>query len=427
MGRSRWLGLALILAVVTALFGGSGASAADEWQHLAIPGETLILRADSRVSSTLVAAPAQAPALRAQAAQITVEYDGFSAEAQAAFQAAVNIWQGFLNAPIPIRVQATWTELDEGVLGGARPAGFLINTSTNIIYPVALGQQLANTDPNPGEFDIEAVFNNTGVNWYFGSGQAPAGTYNLTSVVLHELAHGLGFTDSFFIEDGVGAYGDDEGNPLIFDRFVVNSDGVPLTDTSRYPNPSTALADQIESEALFFNGTRARAANNGAPPRLYAPDPFELGSSVAHFDEETYPAGNPNSLMTPFLRSGESIYDPGALTLGVFADLGWSVTGGTTPPPSPTPSPSTPPSPAPSATPTPAPSTPTPTPTPAPSAPPSPPSTGNGGYLPGLPNTGDGSMGGGGEAGRTGWLLLLPFIALGAGLPIALRVRRRLG
>src|SRR3954468_22214022 len=113
--RSWWLRLALVLTSVVALFGNVGVSAAGEWRLLATPGAPLILRADPEGVQSLVAAPATAPVLRAQAAQITVEYDGFSAEAQAAFQNAVNIWQGLLNAPIPIRVQATWTSLDEGI------------------------------------------------------------------------------------------------------------------------------------------------------------------------------------------------------------------------------------------------------------------------------------------------------------------------
>lgn len=91
------------------------------------------------------------------------------------------------------------------------------------------------------------------------------------------------------------------------------------------------------------------------------------------------------------------------------------------PTPSPTPAPSASPTPAPSASPTPRPSA-----SPAPSASPvpSPPPTGNGGFLPGLPNTGDGGMGGTGSGGgAANWLLLVPFLALAAGLTY--RVRRR--
>ncbi len=88
----------------------------------------------------------------------------------------------------------------------------------------------------------------------------------------------------------------------------------------------------------------------------------------------------------------------------------------------PTPSPSPSPSASPSTTPTP-----TPRPSSSPSAPPtplpSPPATGNGGYLPGLPNTGAGAV----EAPAApssghAWWLVLPFLLT---VPLAFRLRRR--
>jgi hypothetical protein len=333
--RHWWLRLVIVLTCVVAFSGGLGTSAANEWQYIATPGAERIFRAELQPVQSFVAPPARPAELRAQAAQFTVEYQGFSPEAQAAFQYAVDIWQRLLDAPIPIRVQATWTPLEEGVLGSAGSAGFLVDQNTRTAFPVSLGQQLVRQDPNPGAADIVARFNSTGVDWYYGTGQAPAGQYNLATVVLHELAHGLGFADSFDVENGVGRWGEDN-IALVFDRFVFNANGVSLTDTTRFANPSASLAEQLQSNALFFNGQRTRAANGGTPPRLFAPNPFIRGSSIAHFDEQTYPAGNPNSLMTPGLRPGESIYDPGALALGVFADIGWSIAAGPAPSPSPT-------------------------------------------------------------------------------------------
>lgn len=112
-----------------------------------------------------------------------------------------------------------------------------------------------------------------------------------------------------------------------------------------------------------------------------------------------------------------------------------SIAGGPTPPaspaPSPVPSPTPSPVPSPSVQPSPS-ATPRPSATPVPSAIPSPPSspipspppTGSGGYLPGLPNTGAG--GGNGTSSPPAWLLILPFLALGAGLtPLARRIVRR--
>src|SRR3989304_1633836 len=52
-------------------------------------------------------------------ATFQVTYNGFSAEAQAAFQAAVNIWASTITSPAPIRVVANWTPLGSGILGSA--------------------------------------------------------------------------------------------------------------------------------------------------------------------------------------------------------------------------------------------------------------------------------------------------------------------
>ena len=58
--------------------------------------------------------------------------------------------------------------------------------------------------------------------------------------------------------------------------------------------------------------------------KMYAPATYEPGSSYSHFDESTYPAGDPASLMTPSIGYGEAIHDPGALGLGLLNDIGWT-------------------------------------------------------------------------------------------------------
>ncbi len=310
--------LVVVMCVLSFLAAVPQARATEAWEGK--PGGSLtMLYADDREVQTYVAPPTQATELRAQAATITVAYEGFPPAAQASFQYAVQIWQSLLVAPLPIRVQAVWTELPTGVLGGARPEGFYVNTITKISYPVALAKQLMNRDPSPGEADIMAAFNSSGVTWYYGTGQTPPGQFNFTTVALHELGHGLGFTDSFGVTSGLGGWGSG-GVPLIFDRFVVDASNTSLLTAARYPNPSIALTTGLQSDQLFFNGPKARAANAGKSARLYAPNPFEEGSSVSHLDEEVYPPGDPNSLMTPVGARGETNYNPGPITLGIFAD-----------------------------------------------------------------------------------------------------------
>ncbi|MDP0972089.1 hypothetical protein Q6294_34735, partial [Klebsiella pneumoniae] len=60
-------------------------------------------------------------------------------------------------------------------------------------------------------------------------------------------------------------------------------------------------------------------------PRIYAPTTFSEGSSISHFDENTYPAGSDNSLMLPSVRTAEVNHKPGELLLRALQEMGWYI------------------------------------------------------------------------------------------------------
>jgi hypothetical protein len=265
------------------------------------------------------------------ASRIEVTYSGFTPEAQAAFQYAVNIWQALLNSPVPIRVQATWTTLGTNTLGSAGTTALYTRvdgaTRSDVLYPAALAEKLAGRDLNgTSNPDISARFNNA-INWYYGTdGKPGANQYDLVSVVLHELGHGLGFqagTD-YSVDNTEGEYTDP---PFNFATFIENQAGQLITDTRLFVNPSVPLGTQFISNGLYFDSPLARAANNTASadkrPKLYAPTTFSGGSSISHLDEATYPAGNENSLMSPQVGAAEAIHNPGPITLAIFNEIGW--------------------------------------------------------------------------------------------------------
>jgi hypothetical protein len=173
---------------------------------------------------------------------------------------------------------------------------------------------------------------NSNASWYFGTSTPPSGAFDFTSVALHEIGHGLGFTGSMRVTSGQGAWG--SGSPPlpdIFDRFTTDAMRRSLLNTSVYPNPSTALASALTSGNVFFDSTSTNAADGTGRPKLYAPSTW-TSSSYSHLDEATYGPGNPNSLMTPTLNSSEVVHSPGPLTLCMLKALGWSVSQ-TCPPP----------------------------------------------------------------------------------------------
>ncbi|MBI1880329.1 MAG: hypothetical protein HYR94_19265, partial [Chloroflexi bacterium] len=295
-----------------------------------MPGRLVILRADPNYFPARVAPPKEAE-LGIQSATFNVTYNGFSPEAQAAFQRAVDIWASQITSTVTIKVTANWTPLGPGVLGAAGPSNFFRNFPNapiaNRWYPSALADSLRGADLEPGASDITAFFSSSFANWYFGTdGNPGAGQYDLVSVVLHELGHGLGFVGSMTVDDGngqvectgtngIGCWGL-AGTPLIFDQFAENGSGQQLINTALFPNPSAALGTQLTSNNIFFDGPNTRTANGGNPAKLYAPTPFQSGSSFSHLDEIFN--GTPNALMTFSLNLGESAHNPGPVTLGIF-------------------------------------------------------------------------------------------------------------
>lgn len=264
---------------------------------------------------------------QAPTANITVNYIGsWTGPAQNAFEYAVTIWEGLLVSSVAVKVDAEWSgSLPPGALGGAGPYDFLANYANapqvNTWYPVALANTYAGVDLNGSDPEIDSVFSSTFSNWYFGTdGNTPGGTYDFVSVVLHELGHGLGFTGSMRVQGGLGNWGYGTAYPFIYDRFTENGAGQALLS---FPNNSTALASQLTSGSVYFDGPNANAANGGSRPRLYAPGSWQQGSSYSHLDESTFPGGTTNALMTPQISSGEANHNPGPIALGIFKDSGW--------------------------------------------------------------------------------------------------------
>lgn len=262
-----------------------------------------------------------------------VTYTGFSPQAQQAFQLAVDIWSNIISSPVPIRINAVWHPIDSGnqqgtILGQASPATFSRNfpgqQKAGTWYPIALAEKISGQELNSiNESDIDAEFNSS-ANWYLGTGVPSSSQYDFTSVVLHELCHGLGFTSSLRSTSTTttASWGYETGSPFIFDHFVQNGTGQQLIDTKNFANPSSALRQQLVGNSLYFASPIA-AANGTEKPRLYAPLTYQAGSSTSHLNDPSYPSGNENSLMTSTASQREVIRDPGPLVRNIFADMGW--------------------------------------------------------------------------------------------------------
>lgn len=257
-------------------------------------------------------------------------------EARAATQYAAEIWQSLLVSSVPIYVAVNWSAPSSSGALAATGADYatLLNfqgaPKGSTLYPSALAEKLLQREITGAQSpDILIQVNPSPPNgWYYGlDGNTPAGRYDFVSTILHEMAHGLGFTGSFAVNNTTGLWGQifgtNTGFPAIFDRFVENADGVKIVEGS-IENNSAALRNQLTGQNLFFAGPLANTANLDLKSKLYAPRQYSSGSSIYHLDEVF--SRTPNALMTFQASPGESIFSPGPVTLGILNDMGWKTT-----------------------------------------------------------------------------------------------------
>ncbi len=290
-----------------------------------VPNERTVIQATTADGPTFVAPPVILPQPE-RTASFVVNYTGFSTEAQAAFQYAVDIWSSLITSDVPIVIDATWEDLPGNTLGSAGATGLWYNfggaPSNNVLYPSPLADKLAGSDLEPGSADMVANFD-SGTDWYFGlDGNTPFAQYDLVSVVLHEIGHGLGFAGTMYVGVDLNGYVLNGSLAHIYDEFVYTGNNEALLD---FGNGTAALADALLGDNLYWAGIQGNAQSGDFSPKLYAPSGWEQGSSLSHFDESTYPAGSVHSLMTPQIGNGEAIHSPGPMALGVLEDIGWTV------------------------------------------------------------------------------------------------------
>lgn len=203
----------------------------------------------------------------------------------------------------------------------------------NTFYGASLANSLNGSDLASEEFDMLITYNQN-FTWYYGTdGNTPSGQYDLMTVVLHEIAHGLNFSGSMQYTSGSASWGYGYGSPNIYDVFMRDGSGTQLIDTATYPNGSTALGSALVSDDIWFHGSNAMTANGDQRVKMYSPATWSVGSSYSHLDYNTF-NNTSNQLMVWAISDGESIHDPGAITNGLFQDLGWTISGSTPSPPS---------------------------------------------------------------------------------------------
>ena len=252
--------------------------------------------------------------------KFVITYKNFPEWAKKEFQLAADVWGANFQSSTPINIDATWTRsASYGVLGSARPGSFFQAFAgapdQTLWYPSALANALAGKDLDPKNPEMIIQINSAATWNTRGDGAPRSNEYDLQSVFVHEMGHGLGFlsTDSYDTFFGFGTI----EQPTPYDAYAQLPDGQRLSDL---PSPSLELGKAITG-TLVWSGAFGVAANGGVKPILYTPKKYEEGSSVSHLDEDTFGSAGLDAAMTPNLDAGEIFHEPGPLLLAMMEDL----------------------------------------------------------------------------------------------------------
>jgi hypothetical protein len=190
-----------------------------------------------------------------------------------AYQFAADLWGAVLESDAEIRVQASFQPLQcvdtRVVLGSAGTSPIYILTEPgqpDTLYHGALADSLVGFDiQNGAGVDIISRFNasygrtnpdgtpgSPGSGWYYGlDGKTPAGLTNFLNVVMHEIAHGLGFSGFGSVTTGAPL----AGYPDVYSRFAFDN----TTQKGWYQLDNAGRVAALSSNNVVFRGPNVTA------------------------------------------------------------------------------------------------------------------------------------------------------------------------
>ena len=280
------------------------------WGYIYASGNSVSVQATARLPSAKLE----------KKSNFLINFNTVPSIARPAVQTAVDIWSENFASTVPVNVNVKWgSSSGYGVLASASAKNNFSNFNgapdKTLYYASALANALAGRDLDPTSPEIEILITSNAP-WYYGTdGNCPARSFDLVSVILHEMGHGLGFVSGNYYDAFSGFGRVDQPTP--FDAYAQLPDGRRLADM---PSPSLEAGKAMTSD-LVWSGENAVKANNGIKPKLYTPSTYEPGSSISHLDEATFSQSVDNAVMTPNLDSGEVFHLPGPLVLAMFEDM----------------------------------------------------------------------------------------------------------
>ena len=263
--------------------------------------------------------------------------EGFPEEAKQPVLTAADILDSHLFLRVPLEVEVRWDEDAEGVAWGG-PGSY--SCTSWACRPIGLQNQISGRDGDPGNPDIKITIASNDFFHLSLDGEPPPDKVDLVTIVLHEIAHGLGFVSwlhAIESEEEIDTNSDEEeealpmaelgrssnGSTSLFDKFIWTYEHSWVEGRE---NPSSDLYKMLTSRSLFWGGTESPWRNTPSRSRAANGGPVLLWTT----EDETNPShlhayAHYRSFMRPWLDWGEANHEPDSVVLGMLYDMGWEL------------------------------------------------------------------------------------------------------
>lgn len=258
----------------------------------------------------------------------------------AALTRAGQRWTNYLNITVPVKINIILINFSAAPFSGLTLGNGRQNFSnapvSNYLYPTALANQIAGTELNPGEADMD-IYINLATAMHYGTGKPNNSHEDFMTLIMHEMGHGLGFTSTGYVNsNNEGSFGNvpasalapltttfpwrgQDGAPTIYDKFIIKQSHNHLIGLQ--PNNTVALGDSIKNNANYFDGPSfANSSNGGNPVKLSGgTGSFVLGVDLLHLNDNIC-----NSIMSYCWGMGDTVRKPANWELGILKEIGWN-------------------------------------------------------------------------------------------------------
>lgn len=240
-------------------------------------------------------------------------------EARDAILGAFTVWDQVIHSDVTIQVTLAYSDMSGSFLAQTRPSryyrAFSHAVPDKVWYPVALAERIAGYELNAsGDSDIEITINQA-INWYFGSDGDPASAqYDLMSILLHEIAHGLGFL-SLAASTSDGLTFTSNGSWCVYDLMLAQNQEARIY---KWRDQFTSLLSAATGDNLWLEVPESDITHFY---QVYAPSTFYSGVSISHWDD-----ADPLSqqlLMIPYIAAGWVRHQIETQVIEILDALGW--------------------------------------------------------------------------------------------------------